>query len=266
MSKLDEYIALLLSQVGKGIYIYGGNGEDVLAMTDEERKAFEERREVSTKNAKQEIKYTKEQNIARDEVLFEKRKKKGVNPIRAFDCSGLQYWAGKQVGAISGDISANGLFKKCKEVAKDYLVRGDFCFTHNGSRATHVGMYIGDGIVVECQGRDVGVVKTNLAKSKSFNKFGRLSTLSGDISEEKSEPTSAPSQEPSGYYVKVKGKSVHVRAANGPDSKSLGIVHSGDIFPYIGKADGYPYWYEIEYKDQHAFISCKEKYTEVIKA
>ena len=64
MSKLDEYIALLLSQVGKGIYIYGGNGEDVLAMTDEERKAFEERREVSTKNAKQEIKYTKEQNIA----------------------------------------------------------------------------------------------------------------------------------------------------------------------------------------------------------
>ena len=167
MSKLDEYIALLLSQVGKGIYIYGGNGEDVLAMTDEERKAFEERREVSTKNAKQEIKYTKEQNIARDEALFEKRKKKGIDPIRAFDCSGLQYWAGKQVGVISGDISANGLFKKCKEVAKDDLVRGDFCFTHNGSRATHVGMYIGDGIVVECQGRDVGVVKTNLAKSKS---------------------------------------------------------------------------------------------------
>lgn len=35
MSKLDKYIALLLSQVGKGIYIYEGNGEDVLAMTDE---------------------------------------------------------------------------------------------------------------------------------------------------------------------------------------------------------------------------------------
>lgn len=271
MNKIDKMIELEEGEVGKGIYIYGGNGEDVLAMTDEQRKAFEERREVSTKNAKNEIKYTKEQNIARDEALFEKRKKKGINPIRAFDCSGLQYWAGKQVGAILGDISANGLFKKCKEVAKDALVRGDFCFTHNGSRATHVGLYVGDGIIVECQGRDVGVVKTKLAKSKSFNKFGRLPALSGDIPD----PTPAPApSKPSAYCIKVRGKvtngkpekSVNVRMANDPNSKILGVAHSGDIFPYIGTANEYPNWYEIEYNGQHAYISSKEKYTEVVQA
>jgi cell wall-associated NlpC family hydrolase len=272
MNKIDKMIELEEGEVGRGIYIYGGNGEDVLAMTDEQRKAFEERREVSTKNAKQEIKYTKEQNVARDEALFEKRKKKGIDPIRAFDCSGLQYWAGKQVGAIPGDISANGLFKKCKEVTKDALIRGDFCFTHNGSRATHVGLYAGDGIVIECQGRDVGVVKTKLAKSKSFNKFGRLPALSGDIPDPEPEPS--PDPKPSAYYVRVKGKmrngkadkSLNVRVGNDPDSKSLGIVHSEDMFPYLGTASEYPNWYEIEYKGQHAFISSKEKYTEVIQS
>lgn len=291
MKKADRMIELIEGEVNRGIYVYGGNGENLLPMSDTQRSNFMEKREVSTKGTDGNVKYTKEQNIARDEALFEKRKSKGIDPIRAFDCSGLMYWAGKQVGAITKDISANGLYNKCKEVSKDQLVPGDFCFKHNGTKATHVGQYVGDGIIIECQGRDVGVVKTKLSKTKVFNKFGRLDELSGDIPDPKPEPRPdppkpqpdppTPGPEPASYYVVVKGKirkgepdkSVYIRDGNGvykdesktEKNKILGTAHSTDKFPYLGTADQDPCWYMIEYKGQTAYISSAEKYTEVIQ-
>ena len=284
MKKVDKMIELIESEVNKGIYIYGGNGEDVSAMTDTQRKTFMEKREVSTKGTDGSVKYTKEQNIARDEALFQTRKNHGINPIRAFDCSGLMYWAGKQVEAIKKDISANGLFNQCKEVTKNELEKGDFCFKHNGSKATHVGQYAGDGIIIECQGRDVGVVKTKLSKTKVFNRFGRLAALSGDIpgpEPEPPEPPVPPEPQPTKYYVLVKGKvrsgmpdkSINVRAGNGvyKDEETgeknaiLGVAHSMDLFPYLGTATEDPFWYIIDYKGVTAYISSLEKYTEVVE-
>ena len=50
MDKLKEYIDLLWSQVGKGIYVYGGNGEDLTAMTEEKRDSYMRKRETETKD------------------------------------------------------------------------------------------------------------------------------------------------------------------------------------------------------------------------
>ena len=79
MSELTDFLNLLRGQVGRGIYVWGGNGQDLNAMSDPI--AWIERREEDPENEK------------RDIALYEKRKKDGVNPIQAFDCSGLVYWA-----------------------------------------------------------------------------------------------------------------------------------------------------------------------------
>ena len=36
MSKRDDFLEAARSQCNKGIYVWGGNGEDLLAMTDPE--------------------------------------------------------------------------------------------------------------------------------------------------------------------------------------------------------------------------------------
>ena len=287
MSKLKDYISLLWSQVGKGIYVYGGNGEDLTAMTDQQRDAYMNRREVKTINSKtQKVKYTKEQNIARCKALFEKRVKAGIDPVLAFDCSGLQYWAGKQVGVIPKDISANGIYGECKKIPKSEVKEGDYCFTHNGKKATHVGMYVGDDVIIECQGRDVGVVTNKLSKTTAFNVFGRFPAFETEQDESDSEPEpvipgeddedSSQSGSTVKKYVRVKGKmrmvngvrkadkSVRIRSGNGTDFDTIGFAHSTDKLTFINQEDQYPFWYKIEYKGSVAWITSNSLYVEVI--
>lgn len=275
MSILDKYIDLLWSQVGKGIYVYGGNGENLSEMTDEKRMEYMTKRETETKNSQTgKVNYTKEQNIARCEALYQKRLKAGVNPILAFDCSGLQYWAGKQTGVIPHDLSANTLYGKCKPVEKKNVKRGDYCFLHNGKKATHVGMYVGDDIIIECQGRDVGVVTNKLSRTTVFNRFGRYPAF-----EESPEPAPEPdpgpepTPTPSEEYVVVNGKiviqngvkkaqkSVRIRNGNGTNFDTIAIAHSKDRFPLIEKEVASPYWYKILYHGSEAWISSKPEYT-----
>lgn len=275
---LERYIELVNSQVGKGIYVYGGNGENLSAMTDKRRQEYMNRRETITKDSNTgKIKYTKEQNIERCERLFEKRKKAGVDPILAFDCSGLQYWAGKQVGIFKSDISANGIYGKCKKIEKKDIKRGDFCFMYNGKKATHVGMYIGNDIIVECQGRDVGVVTNKLSRSTVFNKFGRLPSL--ELFQETNKPspdTPVPIPVTTGKYVRIKGgyrivngvkkydKSVYIRNGNGTSHAVIGVAHSTEEFELIKQEEASPNWYKIKYKGLEAWITSLDRYTELV--
>jgi Cell wall-associated hydrolases (invasion-associated proteins) len=276
---LDDYINLLWSQVGKGIYVYGGNGENLSAMTDEKRKEYMTKRETETKNSQTgKINYTKEQNIARCEALYQKRLKAGINPILAFDCSGLQYWAGKQTGVIHHDLSANTLYGKCTPVEKKDIKRGDYCFLHNGKKATHVGMYVGDDIIIECQGRDVGVVTNKLSRTTVFNRFGRYAAFgTGDSSEPvtPAEPVNPAKPDPAAKYVVINGKMrivdgkkkpdkrVHIRKGNGTEHDILKTAYSEERYPLIKQEDSKPYWYRIECDGREAFISSNSRYTHV---
>ena len=280
---LEKYIDLLWSQVGKGIYVYGGNGEDLSAMTESQRDNYYQKRETETKNSNTgKINYTKEQNIARCKALFEKRVKAGIKPILAFDCSGLQYWAGKQVKAIMHDLSANSLYMKCKPVEKKDIKRGDYCFAHNGKKATHVGMYVGDDIIIECQGRDVGVVTNKLSRTTVFNRFGRFPAFETEEPDEPSEPEpSEPDTDDSDSsskvdkYVVVNGrmriqngekipdKRVHIRSGNGTDYAILKTAYSGERYKLIRQEDNKPFWYRIDFNGRVAFISSNSRYTHI---
>lgn len=253
MSELDQFIDILLSQVNKGIYVWGGNGEDLLAMSDPV--AWIERREESPANEK------------RDVALYEQRKNAGVNPIQAFDCSGLVYWALHTLGLQKTDLSSRGFYSLCRHIEEKDLRVGDLVFHHDGTQIVHVGVCVGEE-QIECKGRDVGVVK-NKRKAGYWNRYGRLPCF-------ENEPTPEPPA-PTEKLVKVVGGSVRVRDGNGAGNVQIGTAHNAkwykehginklsDMFPLIRQCEEYPYWYAIDYKGQLGYITSMPRYTEVIE-
>lgn len=287
---IEEFVNAAKSQVNKGIYVWGGNGENLLVMDDPN--AWIKKHETTPTNAKRAI------------ALFAARRWKGIDPIRAFDCSGLVYWCNTQAKIGYGDKNANGYWRECEPV--DELMPGDLVFHHNGLKCTHVGIYIGDGQVVESIGRDEGVVITTEKSRKDkgyWNRRGRLKkmilkpTLLGDANCD-GEVTAADASLILRYLeglsditeqgklnadfnqdgritkedadailehivgkntVKVLGKSVNVREGDSTKYKKLGIAHKGDVFTCLGVAPSG--WYKIEYKGKPAYISNRKDLT-----
>ena len=73
----SQFVQMVTDQVGKGVYVWGGNGEILDGMADPED--WIARHETCAENAKRALR------------LIEQRRKNGVRNIRAFDCSGLVY-------------------------------------------------------------------------------------------------------------------------------------------------------------------------------
>lgn len=237
MATISEFLDLLYAQVDRGIYVWGGNGENLLCIDDPI--AWIRKHETSKANAERAI------------SLFEKRFDNGIDPIRAFDCSGLVYWAQKEAGYGYKDHTANGWYGECNKVTE--LTEGDLVFHHNGLRCTHVGVYVGCNTVIEAKGRDVGVVATVYSKeSKYWNRQGRLKKMPPNPAPEPTTPT----------QVKMTG-SLCVRDQGSKQGKVIGYAHKGQTYPLCGYAD--TGWYRIEYKPgMYGYISNATKYTILI--
>ncbi len=289
MNKRESFLAAARSQIGKGIYVWGGNGEDLLAMASPEK--WIRKRETSAANADRAI------------ALFEERKRHGVREIRAFDCSGLVYWSQKEAKVGYSDYTAAGYYKQCDPV--EHLEAGDLVFHHDGQKIVHVGICDTNGYVIESMGRDDGVVMTKRKDANYWNRSGRLKKLKNDycglrgdvnldgkvtaadaalilrwldgldeLSEEQlrnadfdedgavtREDAEAILRYVTEYHVRVIGKSVRVREGYTTLTRTIGIVHRGDVLPCIGAAPNG--WYKVEYKGVTAYITNKAKYTEL---
>lgn len=292
MSMREIFLEAARSQINKGIYVWGANGENLLTMSDPE--AWIRKKETTKENAERAIN------------LFHEREDHGVAPIQAFDCSGLVYWAQKEAKIGYGDKSANGYWKECDPV--ENLQAGDLVFHHNGLKCVHVGIYNGDGYVIESYGRDKGVVLTKRANKKYWNRAGRLKklkddsllgdvnldgkitaadaalilryldglddlndeqkknadvNLDGKITKEDADAilkyVTGQGAIPPASKVRVIGRSVCVRKGASASTKCVGIAHRGDEFPLLGVAKSG--WYMIEYCGQTAYITNKAKYT-----
>ncbi len=96
---------------------------------------------------------------------------------RVHDCVGLikgYLWSSSATASpkynASQDVSANGMLKKCKEkgdISTLPEIPGILVFK-NG----HVGVYIGNGRVIEAKGFNYGVVETNL-KDRKWTSWGK---------------------------------------------------------------------------------------------
>ena len=79
----------------------------------------------------------------------------GSSPSTSFDCSGFVSWVINHCGNgwNVGRQTANGLMGKCDIIPKSEAKPGDLVFfqkTYNTSGASHVGIYVGNGMMIHC--------------------------------------------------------------------------------------------------------------------
>lgn len=153
----------------KDLYIWGANGEKVLDLLPRLNSM-----ETSISNANRVL------------SLLSKNVKNGadIHKMRGEDCSGLWVRFLEDEGILSGDTTADGLYKAIKNPIKvDKVQAGDFVFhkSEGSSAWTHVGMVVGNGYVIESKGRDYGVVKTKLKGDYNWNGAARPKWWSGGV-------------------------------------------------------------------------------------
>ena len=155
---LDEFISLIRQWIGKGIYVWGGQGETITSESQIRRM------ETSTLNADRAIQLWKS---------------RGSNAV-AFDCSGLIIWALQKLNLVDYDTTANGMYRMADSISKADLAVGDLVFrVDTDGRAYHVGVVTRPGYVTEARGRDYGVVEDKL-ENVNWNRFGRNPWIKGE--------------------------------------------------------------------------------------
>ena len=121
------------------------------------------------------------QDVRRDLEYIGSCYEKGwdMSKSRAGDCSGIVVGAMRELGIIEpfSDFRARDFQKKAAPVQLKDLIPGDLVFDKT-SEATHMGVYDYDGMVIESQGRDKGVVRRKLSAGH-WVIGGRLDWFSG---------------------------------------------------------------------------------------
>lgn len=131
------------------------------------------------------------------------------------DCSGLFAWAFDSLGSYMFHGSNTmykswcvdkGTLSKGKRTDGYELKPGTAVFTGKSENDhPHVGLYVGDGYVIEAKGTQAGVIKTPVTDSK-WTYWGELKNLDYDA------PVQPEPDVPEGYAV-VTGKQVALRSA-----------------------------------------------------
>lgn len=98
------------------------------------------------------------------------------NPNVGFDCSGLVYYAFKQVGVTLNRIAADQYYNGTP-VSRNQLQRGDLVFFSSGGYIGHVGLYIGNGQFVHASDYSTGVIISNLSGYYSNTYAGAVRVL-----------------------------------------------------------------------------------------
>lgn len=160
-----------------GVYIGTGNGELTEELTIGKIRQMEvnygyDRDRTNT-------------NIRRDLAYIGKCYERGwgMSKSRSGDCSGQVVGCLRRLNVISekADYSCKTFMKASIPVQIKDLKPADLVFNKE-SEPSHMGVYVGDGYVIESKGRDEGVVKRNI-NDGSWAIGGRLDWFddSGDI-------------------------------------------------------------------------------------
>ena len=103
----------------------------------------------------------------------------GSSPSTSFDCSGFVSWVINNCGNgwSVGRLTANGLMGVCDIIPRSSAKPGDLIFfqgTYDTSGASHVGIYVGDGMMIHC-GNPISYASIESSYWQShFYCFGRI--------------------------------------------------------------------------------------------
>ena len=101
----------------------------------------------------------------------------GSNPDTSFDCSGFVSYVLTNSGLVmTGRLGAQGLYNVCTPVSKANAQPGDLIFfvgTYDTPGVSHVGIYVGDGVMIHC-GDPIQYTSINSSYwQQHFYAFGR---------------------------------------------------------------------------------------------
>lgn len=169
------------------------------------------------------------------------------------DCSGLFYWAFKELGGYMYHGS-NTMWNKYS-TAKGKLINGKrsdgkelkpgsaVYMNKTGTDRSHVGLYIGNGEVIEAKGTAYGVVKSKV------NAWDEWSELVGvDYEEQKEDVVIVAKQ------AVVIGGDLNIRSAKSTTAKRIGGIPNGTTIEVMSD-DGT--WASINYKNMTGFVMSK---------
>jgi cell wall-associated NlpC family hydrolase len=159
-AKAKAVCALALTRIGD-LYVWGASA--LTDLSDAKIKAMDE-------------------EFARAITFRDSQYKAGYADLMAHDCSGFLSWLMRETGIWDDRKNCDGLWALCDVVARNELIAGDFLFrnsTTNAEDETHVGLYLGRGMVIHAKGRDVGVVVEGINQGGSgyWHKCGRCRLL-----------------------------------------------------------------------------------------
>ena len=158
--KTKAICALALTRIGD-LYVWGASA--LTDLSDTKIKAMDD-------------------EFARAIAFRDSQYRAGFADLMAHDCSGFLSWLMRETGIWDDRKNCDGLWALCDVVARNELIAGDFLFrnsTTNANDETHVGLYLGRGMVIHAKGRDVGVVVEGINQGGSgyWHKCGRCKLL-----------------------------------------------------------------------------------------
>ena len=159
------------------------------------------------------------------------------------DCSGLFAWSFSQLGgkiahgsnSIWNDYCASkGTMKGGNGTDGKVLLPGTAVFTSSGDRHNHIGLYIGNGVVIEAMGAKNGVVQSKAA-DKKWTHWGELKGVSYEATDTKATDTKKDTDKKggTGMYATVvlptgaSGNTVNMRAGDSRETAILDKVPVG---------------------------------------
>lgn len=102
----------------------------------------------------------------------------GSSPSTSFDCSGYVSWVINHSGWNVGRLGAQGLYNICTPVSSQQAQPGDLIFfkgTYDTPGVSHVGIYVGGGMMIHCGGTPISYANINTNYWQGhFYSFGRL--------------------------------------------------------------------------------------------
>lgn len=180
-----------------------------------------------------------------------------ANPKPVTDCAGLIKgfcWSDSMDSTnpkynAKTDYGATAFYEHCTKKGKmatfDH-VAGRLVFKGKDSKMSHVGVYIGDGKVIEAKGHAYGVVMSNL--DSKWTHWGQCNLFEDDTSNPQPAPTPAPQPQPAPapstqkYRVKTKtGVPLRLRAAPNTKSAVLTTIPNGTVINVTKTQNGWAY-------------------------
>ena len=181
------------------------------------------------------------------------------------DCSGLFYWAFKELGGYMYHGSNTmwksycidkGKLSNGKRTDGKELKPGTAVFVcKDGSNRSHVGLYIGNGKVIEASGQSSGVIYSDVT-NKKWAEWGELKGVdysNSNVPTPTPTPTPEPEKDSNTKSALVIGTRLALREAPSTSANIIMRVNTGERVQLLDDTE----WVKVKYQGKTGYMMSK---------